>query len=918
MKLPPTKSLAPTILQSWMTQCSTRPDAIAVEFENQNWSYRQLNDTVDRIATWLIQDGLRVGERVGLCVDRSADAIAVMLGVMKSGGVFVPLDPEYPADRIAYMVQDANAARVIGHVQYRDAIGSVLENNADVRWIDASEICSVSNDAPTATVDFPEIDSQSLAYIMYTSGSTGKPKGVEIQHSALAVYCDADIDCYRLTERDRTLQFSTLCFDIAIEEIFPPLLTGGTVVIRPRERSVEQNELSAIINEHGVTAIHLATAYWHQWVDLMVATNAKVPDSLRLVIATGEKVSVEHYHRWNRICQHDVLWCNAYGPTETTVTATVFIPDDKFDSPHMPIGKPLKHYTALILDNELRPVAEGQTGHLFIGGPALAAGYHRREDLTAKAFLEVEIVGDAPSVDSSVGQSRKQRIYRTGDLARWLPDGNIDFAGRVDHQIKLGSYRIEPGEIEAVMNQIPGVLESLVTHDEINTQKYLIAYVATNDLSRKPSDFVEALRESLPPYMVPSRYVMLESFPKTINGKIDRDKLPDPLLATTINETTSANPRNDLERQLASLWAEVLNVSSVGIHDDFFLLGGSSLLVTQVITKLTADFDIVMPVRDFFANPTIATLARHLTETQRRCQPPNVTSQSSRNSISEIDEQRDSDLKELRKRLPIATPHFFDSAGARLYATEYQPILDPLVAETTKSAVVICHPIGHEYTRAYRNIQQLAIKLSAAGHHVLRFDYFGTGNSDGDCHQLTSQTLLQNLVDARHHLISKSEASEIDVIGLRMGALLSASVAADLFDRTILWDPVINGEAMLSLFDRFHQRQLVGFTRFGRDRNSSFIDQSYGHAMSSTKRDSIASLRMRSLTERDFIVASEGALSTPAELDWLSQQPNRIDTSDSIHWDDARYTESAFSSPSSFERITQLLANHHTALKEAN
>lgn len=912
-----------TIFSVWSTQCSQHAESIAIEFEDQAWTYRRLDETSSRIAAWLIRDGLKVGESVGLCLDRSADAIATMLGVMKSGGVFVPLDPEYPADRVAYMVNDAAAARVIGHTRYQKKMGERLEQDGHVRWIDAGDLVDVNDLViPTneTSVPLPELDPNALAYIMYTSGSTGKPKGVEISHAALAAYCDADIELYQLTAADRTLQFSTLCFDIAIEEIFPPLLTGGTVVVRPRERSQSSNELSSLINQNNITAIHLATAYWHQWVDLMVATNAKVPESLRLVIATGEKVSVEHYHRWTSMCGHDVLWCNAYGPTETTVTATVFIPDQDFDSPHMPIGKPLKRYTAFIVDEKHHPVADGQTGHLFIGGPALAIGYHRREDLTEQAFVHATIDGIT------------QRLYRTGDLARWLPDGNIDFAGRVDHQIKLGSYRIEPGEIEAVMNPLPGVLESLVIYEEINTQKFLIAYVATDDSSLTANQLVEGLRSSLPPYMIPLRYAFLPSFPKTINGKIDRARLPDPSLAVAIGGDDYVAPRNELERQLVSLWTDVLHVPDIGIHDDFFLLGGSSLLVTQVITRLTTDLDLAIPVRDFFANPTIATFARHL----RQAHPDQFAkSQIDRQDggahnthggiePTDHDADREADRKQLRRRLPIATPLFLNSGRledrvARLYAVEYRPpkVLTP--SDTGRqSAVLLCHPIGHEYTRAYRNLQQLAVALSNAGHSVMRFDYFGTGNSDGDCGAVDAQTLRQNVLDARRELATRSNASSVDVVGLRLGALLAADLGPDVFDRTILWDPVLDGETMLQTFDRFHAKELVGLTRFALNRTRAEIDQSYGHAMSANKRAGLAALRMRPLTDHDFVVVSDGSLASVHERDWLLQQSRRISTRDVIGWENPSFTESAFSSPDSFQQIVRLLGSEQSSFVKAD
>ncbi len=295
---------------------------------------------------------------------------------------------------------------------------------------------------------------------MYTSGSTGKPKGVQIEHKSLTTYCLADIEIYRLQQDDRTLQFSTLNFDVAIEEIYPPLLVGSTIVVRPRERADASIELSHLIETNNVTALHIATAYWNEWIGLMEAEKVRVPRSLRLVIVTGEKISVEHYRRWQNLCDHEILWCNAYGPTETTVTCTAFIPDSDWDEPQMPIGKPLPGYTAYILNEQMQPVGERETGQLFIGGPAVARGYLGRPDLTERAFLSV----DLPGYDHSI------RIYRTGDLARWLPDGNIEFSGRVDHQMKIGSYRIEPGEIESVILQHEAIRDALVVCEEFDSQ----------------------------------------------------------------------------------------------------------------------------------------------------------------------------------------------------------------------------------------------------------------------------------------------------------------------------------------------------------------------------------------------------------------------------------------------------------------
>ena len=349
-------------------QVDLTPDRLAVVHENRELTYADLHALTMRFASELRSRGIGKGSYVGLCMDRSPEAIAAMLGVLACGAAFVPLDPEYPVDRLAYMVSDASISVVIAQGNYRQLLETGLAQASetiehDIHWIQDTPA------EPKSTFQPIDIAPDDMAYVMYTSGSTGKPKGVQIQHRALATYCFADIDIYEVVPDDRTLQFSTLNFDIAIEEIFPPLLTGSCIVVRPLGRSDRQNELSDIVNQHGVTAIHLATAYWHEWVDLMIAAGDKIPETIRLMIVTGEKVSVEHYRRWQSICDHEVLWCNAYGPTEATVSATVFIPDDSFDAPNMPIGKPMKRYDAFILNDKMQKSPMAKRGNCLLAAP---------------------------------------------------------------------------------------------------------------------------------------------------------------------------------------------------------------------------------------------------------------------------------------------------------------------------------------------------------------------------------------------------------------------------------------------------------------------------------------------------------------------------------------------------------------------
>lgn len=874
---PPTRSTFPRL---FATQVANTPERTAVVFEDQTWTYAELDNASNRLAAALLSSPCAQEERIGICLDRSGDAIIAMIGVLKAGLAFVPLDPDFPVDRLAYIVQDASIGRIVGDTKYAHLFGGV---NDSLRFTSVSEL--LRSEAPFAASDI-EIHSDQLAYIMYTSGSTGTPKGVQIEHGSLTTYCLADVEVYQLEPSDRTLQFSTLTFDIAIEEIFPPLLVGGSVVVRPRDRADAQNELSAIIERHGVTAIHLATAYWHEWVDLMVTSNTTVPKSLRLMVVTGEKVSAQHYARWQERCEHKVLWCNAYGPTEATVTATVFVPPCDWQGANLPIGKPLPGYEAWILDAHQSPIGipvndggESETGELYIGGPALARGYLNLPEQTAESFVELEL-NDHPT-----------RLYKTGDLARWSSSGDIEFGGRIDHQIKLGSYRIEPAEIEAAINQHANVLEALVSYDEIDGKKYLVAYVARGSNRLTPVELVDHLRNLLPPYMVPSRYLFLASFPKTVNGKIDRKQLPSPTASEVARRCDYRPAETELEKQLAEIWAGVLNVPSIGVHDDFFELGGSSLLVTRVIAQIGAQLEFEIPVRDFFANPTVACIARHLEAMQapERTQPCSDAANA------------------LRRTLPKFETHFIASGSERLYTTYYPPVNVP--PEATAPAVLICSPYGHEYQRAYRNLQQLALHLSRQGAHVLRFDYAGTGNSSGEDIDFRPASGARDIKAASDYLAARSSNASQTLVAMRLGGLVAnAAGPLEKVNQVVLWDPVISGDNFVRLLDEFFEYTTRGFRRFQQRRRVARIPQGYGHAFPAALRSELSNSKIDAdaftFAKVSIVISANYHQCEPgwsAPSDWPTFMTN-----DELYWHDPRYAESAFSSPDGFQRVTEL------------
>lgn len=904
-------------------QLAKTPDNTAIFFEDREYSYKQLDALSKQFKQAVLlqkpnHNAVQNAEHrhemcIGICIDKSPEAVAAMLGILKAGAAFVPLDPEFPLDRIAYMVTDASINTIIIQPNHQKKFAPVFSEllfdkqtnkEQEINWINCYQPLSDEvADSPRIDQDV-EIKPSDLAYIMYTSGSTGKPKGVQIEHAALATYCYADIDVYQVQESDRTLQFSTINFDIAIEEIFPPLITGGCIVIRPSKHSKQLNELSGIINDYHVTAVHIATAYWHEWVDLMMASGDVIPESLRLMVVTGEKVSTKHYERWKQLtnpsAKSDVLWCNAYGPTEATVSASVFIPDDHFNDDNMPIGKPLKRYTTMIVDENYNDLPAGETGQLLIGGPALARGYLNHPELNSDVFVNL-------AYHNGNTEKNNSRMYKTGDLARWLPDGNIEFAGRIDHQIKLGSYRIEPGEIEVAINEHEQVLESLITYDEIEGKKALIAYIAIGDEALSNSSITSYqlfsfLQQNLPAYMVPARYVLLASFPKTTNGKIDRKALPEPSKGEVPRSSDFATPRNELEQKLARMWQEVLQLPEISIHDDFFALGGSSLLAVGVVSRIVTDLKLELPVRDFFANPTIASQAKHINQMHGLI----------------IDSSKDQDSEELRKRLPKVIPSYFKGGKNKLYGIHYQPQDEQ---QSHSHAVLICHPLGHEYSRSYRNLQQFSIQLGRAGFDTFRFDYAGTGNSSGESAELTTEQCIADIKAAAAYIKEKSQCQRLSIIAVRMGAPLALQAVIediedkdnndfDNLDNLIIWDPVIHGSNYISLLQTFHHRTLTNLERFRLIRKPSSIKQLYGHAMSTKKAESLIQLNMpislpsnigEPTSINKTLITSANYLPKEPGCDQLVSSWQHFYTNDSIYWHNHKYTDSAFSSPQAFQ-----------------
>jgi amino acid adenylation domain-containing protein len=565
--------------------------AISVRFQNDDLSYADLDARANRMAHFLKSRGVGPEVLVGVCAKPSLEFAVTLLAVWKAGGAYLPLDPDLPAQRLNCLLADAKPAVVLTQAALRSRfVGCPVPT---VALEELHDLPHLPRESPQASAS-----SENLAYVIYTSGSTGAPKGVEISHRALLNHSLVISQLYQLCPADRVLQFASLSFDVSIEEIIPSWLSGCTVVLRPSDAISSVQNFLRFVAQESISVLNLPTAYWHE----LVANFSENlwPSSVRLVVIGGEKVSEQAYHRWKQMVPASVRLLNAYGPTEATITALVCEADRTRDS--LPIGKPIANTYAIILDQHLRPVAQGAQGELYLGGVNLARGYLRRPELTAERFIP-----NPCSIPS-------ERLYRTGDLAKLEPDGNFEFVGRVDGQVKIRGFRIELGDVESALRSCPSVKEAVViAQNDRADHKRLVAYfVAQPKHSPSVSELMEFVRGRLPAYMVPSVFVPLEALPLTPSGKLDRQALVPPEEARPALAQPCADPITRGEADLAAIWAEVLQIQKVGIHDNFLELGGDSLLAMQVLARVRERFGVELALSRLFEEPTVADLAAAL------------------------------------------------------------------------------------------------------------------------------------------------------------------------------------------------------------------------------------------------------------------------------------------------------------------
>jgi amino acid adenylation domain-containing protein len=567
-------------------QVERTPDAVAIECGEESLTYRELDVRANQLANHLVSLGVGAGVLVGVCVERSLEMLVALLGTLKAGGAYVPIDPAYPAERQAFMLESSEAPIVLTQEQLVDSLpaGEFAVVCLDRDW---PAIAELPSDAPAS-----HGDTEQLAYVIYTSGSTGKPKGVQISHRALVNFLWTMRERPGLDGEDVLVAVTTLSFDIAGLELYLPLIVGARIVLA-REETANPRALASLLDRVGATVMQATPTTWRLLLDSGWEGRGGLKalcggEALPLSLADGlVGLGLE-------------LW-NMYGPTETTIWSTCKRVDTQGE--RLTIGRPIANTTIYIVDEQMQPVPVGAEGELWIGGDGLAHGYRGRPDLTEERFV-------AHPFESSAGA----RIYRTGDLARYRADGEIEFLGRIDHQVKVRGFRIELGEIETTLTRHPAVREAVVVaRGQESTEAELAAYVVPSGVPVQADALRRFAMQTLPAYMVPSTVTVLASFPLTPNGKIDRKELPEPEWSRTAQAEPVA-PRTELEQKLAAIWERELGIHPIGVEDDFFDLGVTSIMAATLFAAIEHELGNRLPLGAIFRAPTIAALAQLIEE----------------------------------------------------------------------------------------------------------------------------------------------------------------------------------------------------------------------------------------------------------------------------------------------------------------
>ncbi len=785
--------------EAFEQQVARTPEAVALRFRDRALTYSELDARADELAATLVGLGAGPGTLTAVCMERSLEMVVALYGILKAGSAYVPIDPEYPAERIAFMANDAAAPILLTQAALAEQFA---ETSARVVAIDIEAAPESSRPegprASKATLD-------DLAYVIYTSGSTGQPKGAMNTHRAISNRIQWMQEAFQLTPADRILQKTPFSFDVSVWEFFWPLMYGAELVIAEPGGHRDTSYLAQLIIDRGITTIHFVPSMLQLFLEDPRAGECA---SLVRVICSGEALPKAVQDRFfDRL---DAELHNLYGPTEAAVDVTWWACDRASELSFVPIGKPIANTQMHILDEELRPVPIGTAGELYIGGIQVGRGYLNRPELTTERFI-AHPFGTEPGA----------RLYKTGDLARYLPDGNIEFLGRSDFQVKIRGFRVELGEIEAALEAIDGVRQAIVVaRERSGGDLELVAYVSTAAIDGPTTNDLRArLLIQLPAYMVPTTFVSIERFPLSPNGKVDRKALPEPTRARPDLGAPYAEPRSAVERLVAEKWQQILDVEAVGIHDRFFELGGTSLQAARFVNEMQTELRESIFVVTLFAAPSVAEYAAFLQEQYPAAVAQLVGDEPAGVRLSAITTPiTEADVARLRAAVPLA-PDEIQASGDRNPPAIF--ILSPPRSGTTLLRIMLA---GHRDLFAASELQLLGFRTleERAAAYVGRFSPWLDGairtvmeveGLDADeakafiqratAEGLTTKQLYRRLQDsvAPRILVDKSPSYALDPVALRRAE-------AD-FDGPLYIHLVRNPVPMIDSFERHHMQQIL-------------------------------------------------------------------------------------------------------------
>ena len=585
-------------------------DKIALIDSQRQLTYQQLNQSANQLAHYLRHLEIKPNTLVGICLERSSDYVIAILAILKAGAGYLPLDPDYPSERLSFMLQDAQVSILITRSQFQHQLPDLAIKLVD---LDTHQ-SEITQENSTNLVT--QVSSNDLAYAVYTSGSTGQPKAVCVPHYSLSSYLHSLASSLGIKNSDKYLHTGSFAFSAAVRQTLLPLFIGATSIIANEQYRQTPHLLFTLIKEKNITIWDTVPTTWRFVLDYLLnldneTKNNLLNHDLRSIMLTGEPLSWQIAYQWRYQLQHQAQIINLYSQSETTGTVCYYPLPEQFKQQigFVPLGKPLADTTIMLLNEDLQPVQEGETGEICVTGKRQIKGYLYRPQLTKEKFIDYPFTPLDKSFQGSSDKSNK--LYKTGDLARYLPDGNIEFISRVDNQVKIRGFRLELGEIEAMINQHHHIKETVVVaREKENSDKDLVAYIISNQ-AISANTLREYLGNNLPGYMIPSGFIFLDEFPLTPNGKINRKALPD-FDYQENRENEYLAPTNQTERQLVNIWQEVLAIEKIGVNDNFFSLGGHSLLATQVVSRIRNQLNIELPLRYLFEYPIIKGLSEHI------------------------------------------------------------------------------------------------------------------------------------------------------------------------------------------------------------------------------------------------------------------------------------------------------------------